>query len=159
MRWESDNFAVSLGISAQCCVGADKIYSRSTSLQCFIQTLFYQHVLAVLIWASAEDGGAFYLWDYSPSADVTGSLNSGSLGEDKRRECNALASSSPIVLLFDQRQNRFNQRVQRLHAETHSLNYCWHVTRQLYNTELTARDRTESSPVQIKCTVGSSRKH
>lgn len=64
-----------------------------------------------------EDRQAFYLLDYSPSTDVTGNVNSGSLGEDERRDCNALASSSLIVLIFDQQKNHFNHQVQRLRAE------------------------------------------
>lgn len=38
------------------------------------------------------------------STDDTGSLNGISLGEDKRKDRNALASSSLIVRLFDQRR-------------------------------------------------------
>ncbi len=64
---------------------------------------------------------SFLSLDYSPRTDVTGSLNSGSLAEDKRKDCNALASSTLIALLFDQLQKHFNHQVQRLHAETHRL--------------------------------------
>lgn len=49
-----------------------------------------------------------------PFTDVTGSVNS--LGEDEERDCEALASSSLIILIFDQQQNHFNHRVQRLRA-------------------------------------------
>lgn len=47
-------------------------------------------------------GGA--LSNDSTATDDTGSLNGTSLGEDERKDCEALASSSLIVRLFDRRR-------------------------------------------------------